>query len=1173
MNPAAFLPLLLRTSAEAGVLVLVILFAQWLFRRQLSPRWRCALWLLLVVRLALPWSPASPTSLFNLLPASATPAATSAPAFPPFAIPTKPATLSANTTLPSAELAAPSLASVPLADFPTPTAAEPASIQLEPRTPGFALPSPAGISPSQASALPATHRMFSGMEIAAGIWLAGVIAWAGLVAVSTLRLNRRLRWSRPLQDEDAQALLDQCRQQLGLSANPVLVESDAISSPALYGVFRPRLLLPRGFTESFSPAQLRLVFCHELAHLRRRDLLLNWLVAGLQAIHWFNPLVWIGFSRWRADRELACDATVLEAVGADQRQEYGATILRLLETFTRRAPLPGFVGILEDKSRLRRRLEMIAQFRPSSPWPVSSMALLAGIAALCLTEARSVVPSAAPRPNARALSAAPQRLSPPAPELVQALPSPADVPSPAVAASVSSSAPETPPVAATAPADIGTTAVPADAGLASPATAINPATASPKLASLEPSAPPPTVAAAPAEPAPAASPAEAKTLPAPPAPALIFFVVGDSLAADLREPGDGWANALSRYFNPDRVGVRNVSRTGFSSRTYRTLGEWDRVVSQVHAGDVVLLQFNENEAQPLTSPDSAGTLPGIGEETREFVRADGRRETVHTQGWYLRRYIQDARSKGAIPMLLTSTPRNAWNSYEEVGHGHWKEAPAAGESSENKNTLAVGEEQKVPVIDLTRLGYLHYRLLGRELVNRLFETATNHPNRYGADLDAYLLISGLKSISNLAQRRIWSSEGALVIPAMTQVNIPIETKWYDINPTLPNAHAPGESSRVIATTVNPGPDFTPLYSGDPLTDVGAQPANEALPTIFMIGDEAVRGGRGIGAGNQWGWGDFLSTYLDPGKVNLAVRGVAGFSSRNFITQGTWTELRRWIQRRDIVLIEFGHYESTPIDDATGRGTLPGMGRETAETAQFPHTRNLDTRNIHRGRETVYTYGAYLRMYVTDARKSGGQPILVSPTPRNQWKDGKIVRDPELVRQTAEVAKEAGVPFFDLNSLLADQYDAMGQPAAERCFADSAFVTNYAGARLAAEAIVKLLLVQNPARIQNFLNPTIAIMRGGQPLQPPTSDNSKSYWQLMADYRAIDRGMSKADVVSRLGAPDRVSRNQNIYWKQGPFSLNNTPYMELDVSYNQDGRVVETKFSQGTDRDTLPSPLP
>src|SRR5439155_14936998 len=101
---------------------------------------------------------------------------------------------------------------------------------------------------------------------------------------------------------------------------------------------------------------------HELAHLKRRDLWLNWLIALLQILHWFNPLIWFGFARWRADRELACDALALEAAGEGQNHEYGQTILRLLENFTHRAAAPGLVGILEDKRHLHRRIGMIATF-------------------------------------------------------------------------------------------------------------------------------------------------------------------------------------------------------------------------------------------------------------------------------------------------------------------------------------------------------------------------------------------------------------------------------------------------------------------------------------------------------------------------------------------------------------------------------------------------------------------------------------------------------------------------------------------------------------------------------------------------------------------------------------------------------------------------------------------
>jgi len=152
------------------------------------------------------------------------------------------------------------------------------------------------------------------------------------VLVSSIRLARRFAHLPPLTDPAVLAVLADCRRLLGVRARLVVVESGDVSSPALQGLIRPQLLLPKKFAGNFSLRELRHIFLHELAHVKRRDLWLNWLVALLQVAHWFNPLVWIAFTRWRADRELACDALALEAAGAGHNKEYGQTILRLLES-------------------------------------------------------------------------------------------------------------------------------------------------------------------------------------------------------------------------------------------------------------------------------------------------------------------------------------------------------------------------------------------------------------------------------------------------------------------------------------------------------------------------------------------------------------------------------------------------------------------------------------------------------------------------------------------------------------------------------------------------------------------------------------------------------------------------------------------------------------------------
>lgn len=347
---SGFLVGLGRLSAEAGILVMLVAAAQWVFRRHLSPRWRCALWLLLAARLLMPFSFSSITSVFNLLPAWPHPRAST------------PTLESASASAPESPVV---ITPLPLRNSPSPAPT--------PLLPPLQITQP--LSPSW------PLWIFTA-------WFAGAVLLAGQVLVSSIRLWKRSAKLQPLTLSPTLGALDDCCRQLKVRTRPVLLESFEIKSPALHGLIRPRLLLPKGFIDQFSLAELRFVFLHELAHLKRRDLLTNWVMAALQIIHWFNPLVWFGFARWRADREIACDAMALEAAGQEQNELYGQTILRLLENFSRPVSTPGLVGILEDKRQLRRRIFMIANYAPATKWPVLALLLATGLAAIGLTDAR-----------------------------------------------------------------------------------------------------------------------------------------------------------------------------------------------------------------------------------------------------------------------------------------------------------------------------------------------------------------------------------------------------------------------------------------------------------------------------------------------------------------------------------------------------------------------------------------------------------------------------------------------------------------------------------------------------------------------------------------------------------------------------------------------------------------
>ncbi len=381
---------LLKSSAQAAVLVLVVLAVQRLFRRHLPARWRHALWWLVVIRLVLPASPASVFSLFHWAGWRAAKPVAAQSSYTP-------GTLS--------EARSPRLAS-PARFAPVPGRAEgepvvdpsllpAAATRLAPASVVVADSRPAPVAVPARPATRLTWLWFLG-----GLWLAGVAALTARLGFALRQFRRALARTTPLVDPVALGILEQSRALAGLRYRPAVLETDAISTPAVYGLWRPCLLLPPGLVSRFSAAELRLVFLHELAHLKRRDLAVNWLTTVLQILHWFNPLLWFAFHRMRADSELACDAAALDAAGAGEHRTYGAAIIKVLEGVGGRSLLPGVAGIAEDRNQMRNRIRMIALFRPTRhrAWAAG----LAGVALgwVCLTDAPAPKSEAGPAPGA-----------------------------------------------------------------------------------------------------------------------------------------------------------------------------------------------------------------------------------------------------------------------------------------------------------------------------------------------------------------------------------------------------------------------------------------------------------------------------------------------------------------------------------------------------------------------------------------------------------------------------------------------------------------------------------------------------------------------------------------------------------------------------------------------------
>ena len=237
INMAGFLAGLGRTSLQAGVLGLVVLAAQYLLRKQLTPRWRCSLWLLVVVRLLLPVSFESTVSMFNLLPRWNLRTENS---FAP--IVQLPVTQSLSETAKTGD-ASPAVANSISADQ------QPLELPRIPHNPSLATP-PSSLNPPISAPGQKPFHQPTVAEVLFWAWFGGAISFLGYIILSSLMLARTLAGLQIVSNTRVLAVLADCRARLNVRMSLELVESSALRCPALYGLVRPRLVLPLGFTEN-----------------------------------------------------------------------------------------------------------------------------------------------------------------------------------------------------------------------------------------------------------------------------------------------------------------------------------------------------------------------------------------------------------------------------------------------------------------------------------------------------------------------------------------------------------------------------------------------------------------------------------------------------------------------------------------------------------------------------------------------------------------------------------------------------------------------------------------------------------------------------------------------------------------------------------------------------------
>ncbi len=378
------LSILIRNSIDAAILAGLVGVTLFVLREGIAAKWRFLLWGLVIIRLAMPVQPPGSFGLSVVSDA---------------VLPRTPVVQAdhGQLTESTSPRIGPTISSIPI-DGGTP---EP-SISESEEPIGTAVDevaSSAGVeavvaSPRRESAVSGDDPVsrsstpFFWTRTILAVWLLGVAVLLArrLMAGAKLRmlLSRSTGCASPqLMDEFAN-----CRRQLRIDQQIRLEMLDDVTGPAVTGILRARVLCPAYVETELTSSDRRLLLLHELMHVARRDVLWKELVDLVCLLNWFHPLAWWVRRRMEQERELACDAGVLELSIPEERAQYGRMALRLLELQQVHPIAPGLVAWSGPKKHLKRRIEMIARFEsPRRRQTLVAVMLTAAMAVIGLTRA------------------------------------------------------------------------------------------------------------------------------------------------------------------------------------------------------------------------------------------------------------------------------------------------------------------------------------------------------------------------------------------------------------------------------------------------------------------------------------------------------------------------------------------------------------------------------------------------------------------------------------------------------------------------------------------------------------------------------------------------------------------------------------------------------------------
>jgi len=221
----------------------------------------------------------------------------------------------------------------------------------------------------------------------------------------------------------------------------------------------------------------------------------------------------------------------------------------------------------------------------------------------------------------------------------------------------------------------------------------------------------------------------------------VLYIIGDSTVRNTNRPQCGWGEMISEFLDTTQLKVSNQAMAGRSTRTFIKEKRWEKVINAIQPGDYLIMQFGHNEgSKPDTSKAGyRGVLRGTGNDSVSLNWGDTLTEVVHSYGWYLRKFVREAKAKGATPVICSMIPRNQWADGKvkraDKDFGKWAEE--------------IAKEEGVFFINLNSITADKYDAMGPDKVKEYFPGDHTHTNEEGARVNAASVAEGIRLLKAL----------------------------------------------------------------------------------------------------------------------------------------------------------------------------------------------------------------------------------------------------------------------------------------------------------------------------------------------------------------------------------------------------------------------------------------